>query len=86
MQLAEQELARNVLTANVRFRGRNRGYLGVVYTSAKYLAEIGINWTVLAVQDVYPTFVVNATNKKKKLAISAFIRDKYGISAVEAIQ
>ena len=86
MRLAEQERSRNALTAKVHFGGGNRGCFGVVYTDAKHLMETGVNWTVLATQSAYPTSVVIATNNKKKLAITEFIRDKHGIRVVDAVQ
>ena len=43
MQLAEQELTRNVLTVKVYFGGGNSGCSDVVYKSAKYLNETGVN-------------------------------------------
>ena len=86
MQLTEQELARNALTSKVHFGGGSRGCLGVVYTAAKYLTETGINWTAPPIQGAYPIFVTNATDKKKKLAISEFIREKHGITVVDAVQ
>ena len=51
MQLAEQELARNALTAKVHFRGGQRGCLGEVYTNAKYFTEAGVNWTLNVTRD-----------------------------------
>jgi hypothetical protein len=86
MQLAEQELTRNVLTDKVHFGGGSRGCLGVVYTAAEYLTEIGVNWTVPPTQGAYPTFTTNATDDEKKLAISEFIRDEHGIKGVNAVQ
>ena len=86
MQLAEQELARNALTAKVHFGGGTRGCLGVVYTPTKYFAETGFNWTVPTSLGAYPTFPTNATDDEKKLAISEFIRDEHGIKVVDAIQ
>jgi hypothetical protein len=86
MQLAEQELARNALTAKVHFGGGNRGCLGVVYIAAMYHTETGVNWTVPATQRAYQTSVANATNYEKNLAISEFIRDKHGIRVVDAVQ
>ena len=86
MQLAEQELACNTLTAKVHFGGGNRGCLGVVYTNAKYLNKTGVTWTVPASTDAYPTFATNAINDEKKLAISEFIRDEHGIKVVDAVQ
>ena len=86
MQLAEQELARNALTAKVHFGGGTRGCLGVVYTPTKYIAETGTNWIVPTTKGAYPTFPTNATDDEKKLAISEFIRDEHGIKVVEAVQ
>ena len=86
MQLAEQELARNALTAKVYFGGDTRGCLGVVYTPTKYVAETGINWTIPTTKGAYHIFPTNATNDEKKLAISEFIRDEHGIKVVDAVQ
>ena len=86
MQLAEQELARNALTAKVHFGGGQRGCLGEVYTNAKYFTEAGVNWTVPVSQGAYPTFAAYATNDEKKLAISEFIRDEHGIKVVYAVR
>ena len=86
MQLAEQELARNTLTAKVHFRGGQRGCLGEVYTNAKYFTEAGVNWTVPVSQGAYPTFAAYATNDEKKLAISEFIRDEHSIKVVDAVR
>jgi hypothetical protein len=86
MQLAEQELARNALTAKVHFGGGNRGCLGVVYTAAKYNTETGVDWTVPATQGAYPIFATSATDDEKKLSISEFIRDEHGIRVVDAVQ
>ena len=85
MQLSEQDLARNALTAKVHFRGGTRGCLGVVYTPTKYVAETGISWTVPTTKGAYPTFPAHATDDDKKLAISEFIRDKLGIKVVDAV-
>jgi hypothetical protein len=86
MQLVGQELACNTLTAKVHFGGGSRGCLGVVYTATKYLTETGVNWTVPSTQGAYPTFPTTATDDKKKLVISEFIRDGHGIKVVDAVQ
>ena len=86
MQLEEQELARNALTAKVHFGGGTRGYLGVVYTPTKYFTETGIHWTVSTNQGAYPTFPTKTTDDEKKLAISEFIREEHDIRVVDAVQ
>ena len=86
MQLAEQELARNALTAKMHVRDGSRGCLGVVYTPTEYLTETGVNWTVPPAQGAYPSFPTNTTDDEKKLTISEFIRDEHGIRVVDAVQ
>ena len=86
LQLAEQELARNALTARMHFGGGTRGCVGLVYTRTKYIAETGINWTVPTTKGGYPTFPTNVTDDEKKLAISEFIRDEHGIRVVNVVQ
>ena len=86
MQLTEQELVHNALTAKVHFGGGSRRCLGVVYTATKYLTEKGVNWTVQPTQGASPTFTTNATNEKQTFIISEFIRVKHGIKVVDTVQ
>ena len=57
----ERELGKNALAVEVPFGGGNRGCLGAVYSTTKYLAE-----TKVAYEGAYPIFAENATEDDKK--------------------
>lgn len=87
LQMLKEELASNTLTIKVCFGGGKQGWLGLVYSNAKFRIKFGgIDWVVPTLQEVYPIFQLNATNNEKKATISEFILNKYIILVVQAIE
>ena len=82
----ERELGKNALTVEVPFGGGNRGCLGIVYSTAKYLAEAQAEFIVPESEGAYPTFAANATEDDKKRTISAHIRREKGIKVAKCCE
>ena len=85
MKEITRQLGRNALAVKVSFGGGKRGCLGEVFSSEKFLAEAGVEWTVPESEGAYPSFNTNATEQEKKQEISAFIIRETDIKIVEAV-